>query len=234
MNSSTLRSPTLHADEVHLWLIGLEFTDGDADEIETRITLLIDRRLSGSRRERRRVSRRAVRRILAQYLGCLARDVPLNHGADARPMLSDAGGLSFSVAHSARVMVLAVGHGVCLGVDIERIRWGVRVDDVIRRFFSEREIEGLFSLPPEERGTAFFRVWVRKEAYLKAVGGGVPAGLRWFSVSVAPDQSPAVIDTELEDGGVSAFSLYDIDVPEGYIGALAVEGTEHRIRYMSR
>ena len=59
--------------------------------------------------------------------------------------------------------------------------------------------------------------------------GGVPACLRRFGVSVAPDESPAILDTELEPGGASAFSLYDIDVPDGYVGALEVEGTGHRV-----
>ena len=78
--------------------------------------------------------------------------------------------------------------------------------------------------------TTFFRTWVRKEACLKAVGGGVPPGLRRFCVSVAPDEPPAILATELEDRGGSAFSVYDIDVPEGYEGAVAARGTGHWIR----
>jgi len=49
---------------------------------------------------------------------------------------------------------------------------------------------------------------VRKAAHLKAVGGGVPAGLRRFSVSAASDEPPKILNTELEPGGVSAFSLF--------------------------
>ena len=139
--------------------------------------------------------------------------------------------LSFNLAHSGREALLAVTRGRRVGVDIDRTRHGVRIDRLIRRFFSNREAEGLLRLGPEEREAAFFRTWVRKEAYLKAVGGGVPAGLRRFSVSVAPDEPPAIRSTGLEDGGVSSFSLHDLDVPEGHAGALAVEGTGHRIRY---
>jgi 4'-phosphopantetheinyl transferase len=139
--------------------------------------------------------------------------------------------LRFSVSHSGDCMLLAVACDGRVGIDIERLRQGVRADNLTRRFFAEREAEGFFSLAPDAREAAFFRTWVRKEAYLKAVGGGVPAGLRRFSVSVAPNEPPAILETELEPGVVSAFSLYDIDVPEGYVGSLAVEGTGHRIRY---
>ena len=225
------RGPTLGADDVHLWLIGLEFADGAGDDPERSIAPAIDRLPPSTRRELRGASQRSVRGILAQYLGCAARDVPLDRGADGRPMLSGTRRLSFSVAHSARVMVLAVGHGARLGIDVERVRGGVRAAGLIRRFFSQREIEQLLALPPENREAAFFRTWVRKEAYLKAVGGGVPAGLPRFSASVAPGEPPAILRTELEADEASAFSLYDIDVPEGYVGAFAVEGTGHRIRY---
>jgi phosphopantetheinyl transferase len=140
--------------------------------------------------------------------------------------------LRFSVSHSGDCMLLAVTCDGRVGIDIERLRQGVRADNLARRFFTEREGEGFFSLAPDAREKAVFRTWVRKEAYLKAVGGGVPASLRRFSVSVALSEPPAILDTELENGGASAFSLYDIDVPEGYVGALAAEGTGHRIRYL--
>jgi len=119
-----------------------------------------------------------------------------------------------------------------VGIDIERVREGLRIDELVRRFFSAPEIEDFFRLPPEARQTAFFRAWVGKEAYLKAAGGGVPAGLRRCRLSLAPHDPPAILATELEDGGVSAFSLYDLDVPDGYAGALAAEGTEHRIDWL--
>jgi len=142
--------------------------------------------------------------------------------------------LRFSVSHSGDCMLLAVACDGRVGIDIERLRQGVRAENLARRFFSEREGEGFFSLALDAREMAFFRTWVCKEAYLKAVGSGVgvPAGLRRFSVSVGADRPPAILHTELEPGGVTSFSLYDIDVPEGYVGALAVEGTGHRIRYV--
>ena len=140
--------------------------------------------------------------------------------------------LRFSVSHSGGWMLLAVGCGCRVGVDLERLRKGIRVDDLARRFLTGHEAEQLLSLLSEDREAVFFRTWVRKEAYLKAVGSGVPAGLSRFSVSVGSDEPPAILDTELEPGGASAFSLYDIEVPKGYVGALAVEGTEYWIRYL--
>jgi len=177
---------------------------------------------------------RAVRKILSMYVGTSPDQIELRRPAGTRRLVLASGqGLQFNLTHSDREALLAVTQGRRVGVDIERARPMLRLDRLIRRFFSDREAEGLLRLGPEEREAAFFRTWVRKEAYLKAVGGGVPAGLRRFSVSVARDEPPAILDTELEADGASAFTLYDLDVPEGHAGALAVEGTGHRIRYMS-
>ncbi len=184
----------------------------------------------------RSCARASVCDILSTHIGVHPAKIEFQQGRrDGRPILAPGlcPGLSFNLSHSGRSALLAITNNVRMGVDIERTRPGIRIDDLIRRFFSELEIEGLIFMAPKEREMAFFRTWVRKEAYLKAVGGGVPAGLRRFSVSVAPDAPSAILSTELEDGGVSAFSLYDIDVLKGYVGALAVEGTGHLIRYMN-
>jgi len=178
-----------------------------------------------------------IRRILAAYSGLPLDDVVLHSaGPRERPTLAlePPIDLSFNLSHSGLWTLLAVMRRARVGIDIERSRAGVRIDCLARRFFSEVEVAALRSIADEARETAFFHTWVRKEAYLKAVGAGVgvPAGLGRFSVSIGTGEPPAVLSTDLEPRGVSAFSLYDLDVPEGYAGALAVEGTGHRIRYM--
>ncbi len=167
-----------------------------------------------------RSSRTASRRILSAYAGVESIDS------------SDHGDLSFSLSHSGPVTLLAVGMKQAMGVDVEHVRNGVRIADLARRFFSASEVAALLATAPEERIAAFFRTWVRKEAYLKALrcGLGVPAGLSRFSVTVAADRPPAILETRLEDGGASALALYDLDAPPGCAGALAVEGTDHKIR----
>jgi len=179
-------------------------------------------------------AREAVRYILSSYTDLPPAWIEFRSSRRGRrPVLAHGicPELSFNLTHSGREALLAVTRGRRVGVDIERTRPLLRLDRLIRRFFSDHEAEGLLRLGPEEREAAFFRTWVRKEAYLKAVGGGVPVGLSRFSVSVVPDEPPTILDTELEADGASVFSLYDLDVPEGHTGALAVEGTDHLIRY---
>lgn len=176
----------------------------------------------------------AVFEILAAYVDLPPSRICMHRGL-GRPTLDPAlrSDVSFNLSHSGRWALLAVTSGARIGVDIERVRPGVRAEALAKRFLSDREAVALVALPAAIRGDAFFRTWVRKEAYLKALGAGVPAGLSRFSVSVDPGMEPAIVRTELEGRDESAFSLRDLDVPAGYVGALAIEGEGHRIRSRS-
>lgn len=147
-----------------------------------------------------------------------------------KPVVEGDKGLTLNLSHSGCRNVLAVGRDCRIGVDIERIRPIAGVERLARRFFSQVEANALLRLPAEERVRAFFRTWVRKEAYLKGLGGGVPSRLRCFSVA-APDEAPEVLFTDLEGvAGRSLWTLVDLDAPAGCAAALAVEGEAGRIR----
>jgi len=84
-----------------------------------------------------------------------------------------------------------------LGIDVECVRPSIRIDhdDVARETFSSEEIASLRAVDPQLRSQAFFELWTRKEAYLKAIGDGLSADLRnaifetarWTILNFAPD-----------------------------------------------
>ena len=63
---------------------------------------------------------------------------------------------------------------------------------------------------------------MRKEAYLKAVGGSVPTGLSKCEVTAAA-ADPHILATDFEQGD-SVSRLMDVSVSQGYFAALAVRG----------
>ena len=66
------------------------------------------------------------------------------------------------------------------------------------------------------------RLWVRKEAVLKALGTGLRLDPRTLRLT-SPDGAPAVLGW-LDPRPVSVVDLRDLDVGDGYAGALAVIG----------
>ena len=71
----------------------------------------------------------------------------------------------FSLSHSGRYAMCALGESA-VGADVQEMR---RVKLSIARRFHPREQAWLEQLSPEERPEAFFRLWARKEAWVKAV-----------------------------------------------------------------
>jgi hypothetical protein len=83
----------------------------------------------------------------------------------------------------------------------------------------------LFALPHAEQTEAFYRIWTRKEAFLKANGDGLLRPLDSFSVSLGRDEAQLL---ELRDAASTLvrWQFVHLDPAPGYCGALVVEGFE--------
>ncbi|MFC0865702.1 4'-phosphopantetheinyl transferase family protein [Sphaerimonospora cavernae] len=134
--------------------------------------------------------------------------------------------LHVSVSHSGNRVVVAVTTVGPLGVDVEAVPSGP-VDALARCALSPAELPALRAVPESERRAAFARLWVRKEAVLKATGHGLRVPPDHVEVS-GPDERPALVrwplDIAPEDVPIAA-----IDAGAGYAGAIAVLARDHLI-----
>ena len=172
------------------------------------------------------VSHAALRRILGAYVDGPPGDLRFAYGPKDKPRLVDECGgreVRFNLSHSGDVALVAVTGAHEVGVDVERIRELADRDRLARRFFSPQEVAVLERLPSENRSEAFFTCWTRKEAYLKALGGGISIGLDQFDVSPVPGEPAALLRHRTDPGETSRWSLHDLEPGPGYAGALAVE-----------
>lgn len=85
----------------------------------------------------------------------------------------------FNLSHSGRWVALAWGDSP-VGIDVEEIL--PNREQIAHRFFHPKEQEAVFSAPEGERSRVFFRIWTRKESYLKYLGTGIDRPLASFSV----------------------------------------------------
>lgn len=159
-------------------------------------------------RDRRRyvVARGLLRTLLAERLGTHPRSVELCCGAHGKPRLApgSAGDLRFNVSHTGDFALFAFSRGREVGVDVEAVLPMRDADTVARHFFSRSELRAYRALEPGAREAGFFTCWTRKEAYLKALGGGLQSPLSEF------DAPPG-------------WSLSSFSPAPGHTAALAVE-----------
>jgi 4'-phosphopantetheinyl transferase len=133
-------------------------------------------------------------------------------------------GLRFNVSHSHEWALIALARDRDVGVDVEHYRpLRHELFEIATRFFAPVEVEALRAMEPAEQEAAFFRIWSRKEAYIKAIGQGVSAGLDTFDVSVGVEPAVALHVYGRPDEG-ARWMMRSLDIGPDYGAAVAVEG----------
>jgi 4'-phosphopantetheinyl transferase len=228
----------LSDDEVHVWRVSVGAARPRIEFLLGALTR--DEREKAGRfyfqkdRHRFVVARGALRDILSRYLNTPPGELRFSYGPQGKPRLEQCvrgKRLEFNLSHSHESIVVAVNAARQVGVDVERIRPCPDWDQIVERFFSPHEAAALRALPVRLRTEAFFCCWTRKEAYIKAKGGGLSIKLSGFDVSVTPGE-PAKLLRSIEDPEAALrWSLMEIIPAPGYAGAVAVEGRDWRLRH---
>jgi len=131
-----------------------------------------------------------ARILIGQYLGQAPETISFGQIRNGKPFAIRANGdpdLRFNAARTSGRAVFAFSIGREVGIDIERMTDHTHLSDAYGRALTVREQAYLHALPTErERRDAFFALWVRKEAVLKASGDGL---------AIAPDELDVMTET---------------------------------------
>jgi len=174
----------------------------------------------------------ALRRHLAAALGIAPQEVVIDrlpcHRCGAphgKPAMRARPHLSFNLSRSHNLALIAIGHTVRVGVDLEVLATAPRVEGIGRRFLADAERSALSRLPQPVRRATCLAQWTRKEAWLKCTGDGLTRDPRRAMFDVVP---PVHLQCRsVRHGGMDA-SLYDL-VPAGAIGALVTQPPPQRL-----
>jgi 4'-phosphopantetheinyl transferase len=181
------------------------------------------------------VRRRALlQEVLSGYLGIPAGEVAIAHEHDGRPVVVNTdkpGWPRFSVSHAAAVVLVAVSRRAEVGVDVEDVRRNIDWQEVASAFFAPAELAAIERRPRDERRAAFFECWVRKEAYVKALGTGLRRTTKDFAVPLN-NAGGVVHDLAPASAGSPTWYVRPLAVGAGYAAALAVDAdVQVTIRY---
>lgn len=233
--TSAPHAPPLEDGEVQIWRVALEPPPEALARFER--CLAPDELARADRfhfaRERRRyvVTRAALRILLGRMLSLEAADVCLQYGAEGKPSLATAhqSDLQFNVAHSHELALVALARGPALGVDLEYRRELDDAQRIAQRFFSTQEVAALLAAPAAQQQTLFFRIWTRKEAFVKATGKGLSQELDAFDV-MAADGSP--LSHVAFNGAVTPWRVFDLTPGEPYAAALVVWSRNEELSFV--
>ena len=147
----------------------------------------------------------------------------LTRDARGRPALRIDGhpaGPDVNWSHSGALLLVALGDGVRVGVDVEWLRPRPQAMALAQRFFVPGEAAALARMAPAAAEAAFVQLWCAKEAVLKAHGHGLSFGLDRLEFAALGDGWVMVAcDPALGEPG--RWQLHEWEPQPGYRAALA-------------
>ncbi len=177
-----------------------------------------------------------LRTLIQNYTGIRADRVEFCHSAWGKPELlksEEVGSFQFNTAHSRDSMILAFGKDLSVGVDLEYVDKNYPVIKIATRFFTPKESAALLEADSHRLVSLFFEIWVRKEAFIKAIGRGLSLPLDSFEVPLdigcaCAEEPPIRRATMEKDGNLWFFS--DITFSTLYKACLATSPPPSAIR----
>lgn len=108
----------------------------------------------------------------------------------AQPHLSQA--LQFNLSHTDGLAVVCVTRMGVIGIDVERINQNVATSELAPEILSPEEYLDYVHQPEAEKQNRLLRYWTLKEAYIKATGLGLSAGLKTYAFDLDVGPQPKI------------------------------------------
>jgi len=215
----------MRAPEV--WRVDVEAETPRLDEHLARLSA-VERARAGrfhldADRARFVVSRGSLRDLLSGAVGCGAGAIEFAQGPQGKPLLARHPALHFNTSHSGR-WVLHAFADVAVGIDVEEIRPGMERLDDFAWVLSLDERSAVSQAPRPERAKAMATVWVRKEAYVKALGEGLSRSLQKIGIATGPDGRPMLAFDWNPPAAQRRWSFLDLEMDRDYRACLVHAG----------
>lgn len=159
------------------------------------------------------VGRAALRLLLGAYVGQPPAELRFALGPTSKPLLATAPHLHYNVAHSGSWVLIAIAP-VEIGIDVEKIDPDFPFQGILATSFSS--LEQVFIEQHPAPATAFYQLWTRKEAFVKATAQGIEADFSQVPTLDGQHQWAATHPSPVSDCMVSSFAS-----AAGYANAVA-------------
>jgi 4'-phosphopantetheinyl transferase len=179
------------------------------------------------------VAHGTLRIVLSLYSDRGPRELSFQNMPSGKPILrwmeSCANTIRFNLSHSDRRTLIAVSKDREVGVDLEKIRADRDVTALAARFFAPQEQAAIMDAGSSAKHWTFSRIWVAKEAVMKARGSGLTFPLDRHRIELSGDGSACRLISEDNPPDTAPPAIQFLPLEEGWVGAVAAEGKGWRV-----
>lgn len=169
-------------------------------------------------RERYIINHGILRQLLAERVNESAKNLRIDKAEFGKPFLPDYPELSFNMSHSGNLLTIAISSQCQLGMDVECYKERNTWEGMVKKCFAPEEADFWYDLDSAERGRVFYQFWVKKEAFVKAVGKGITLGLDQCVVN--PDDLTSFLRVPEPGDSADKWQIYSLNLSENEFGAV--------------
>lgn len=232
---SSLEHVDLPSGEIHVWRLDLSREIPTAAQylplLQTAERVRVAKFHYARDRKAYICCRGILRSLLGEYLKSSPYDIEFHYTEYGKPHLVQVDDFHFNLSHTQDYALIAFCRDGPIGVDAEPINDDIDTETLVHRFFSPVEISSISTMPPAERPDAFFRLWTRKEALIKAHGAGLSLPLAQFGITVKKDEEVRVLHTDWAEEEAQEWSIASFTVARSTLGAIALKSAFEAINF---
>jgi 4'-phosphopantetheinyl transferase len=177
------------------------------------------------------IRRYLLRLILSKYCDCQPYELIFRYNSCKKPFICLPGSkeIKFNMSYSDDLMLVGICKHYDIGVDIEKVNEIHDLENIAIENFSPQELK--YCNSKLDRTSAFFKIWTRKEAFIKARGKGLYLSLKSFCVDINSTGSfehPVIFDRPSESKLWRTSGLITAD---GYMSSMAIKSDKFSILY---
>jgi len=181
-------------------------------------------------KERYIISHGILRQLLAKRVNDSAADIRIEKTEFGKPFLSDYPELSFNISHSDDILALAFSAQCQLGIDVECHKDRDTWEGLVKKCLASEEADYWYRLEKADRSRAFYQFWVRKEAFVKAVGKGITLGLNQCVIN--PADFSAFLRIPESTGLPEQWQIFSMDLPANKFAAVVCDKPNSVLKFI--
>jgi len=161
------------------------------------------------------IYRSILKLILAAYTKLDVKNICFDYHSNKKPYLASHPWLHFNISHSEDYAIIAVSRKK-VGIDVEFMSEDFNFNDILPDIFNENEILSIQNAANKKN--AFYNLWTRKEAFVKALGKGIDEDFKYIPCL----DGQHIIDTTLLKT-TENWKVFSLNIEDQYRAAVAME-----------